>query len=50
MTFDTKTKELDAIDSSILFNCQPCLNYHLEIAKDSGTVLIALLILKEKCT
>ncbi|MCX9076222.1 MAG: carboxymuconolactone decarboxylase family protein [Candidatus Methanoperedens sp.] len=36
MTFDTKTKELIAIGSSIAANCQPCLEYHLKIAKDSG--------------
>jgi len=49
MTFDTKTKELAAIDSLILSNCQPCLDYHLKIADDSSTVLIAPGILKEKC-
>ncbi|MCZ7361250.1 MAG: carboxymuconolactone decarboxylase family protein [Candidatus Methanoperedens sp.] len=32
MTFDTKTKELIAIGSSIAANCQPCLEYHLKIA------------------
>ncbi len=36
MTIDTKTKELVAIGSSIAANCQPCLKYHLKIAKDSG--------------
>ncbi len=36
MTIDTKTKELVAIRSSIAANCQPCLKYHLKIAKDSG--------------
>lgn len=36
MTMDTKTKELVAIGSSIAANCQPCLKYHLKIAKDSG--------------
>lgn len=36
MTIDTKTKELVALGSSIAANCQPCLKYHLKIAKDSG--------------
>ncbi len=36
MTLDTKTKELVAVGSSIAANCQPCLKYHLKIAKDSG--------------
>jgi AhpD family alkylhydroperoxidase len=36
MTLDTKTKELIAVGSSIAANCQPCLKYHLKIAKDSG--------------
>ncbi len=36
MIFDMKTKELVAIGSSIVANCQPCLKYHLKIAKDSG--------------
>ncbi len=36
MTLDMKTKELVAVGSSIAANCQPCLKYHLKIAKDSG--------------
>ncbi len=31
---DIKTKELVAIAASIIANCQPCIKYHLKVAKE----------------
>ncbi len=33
---DPKTKGLVAIAASIATNCQPCMKYHLKIARSSG--------------
>ncbi|SMC34870.1 carboxymuconolactone decarboxylase family protein [Sporomusa malonica] len=36
MVFDEKLTELIAIGASIGANCQPCLDYHVNKAKDHG--------------
>jgi len=33
---DTKTKTLIAVGSSVTANCQPCLQYHVSKARESG--------------
>jgi AhpD family alkylhydroperoxidase len=33
---DTRTKELIAIGASVTANCQPCLEYHVTKARESG--------------
>lgn len=36
MKLDTKLEELIAIGASITANCQPCLEYHAEKAREHG--------------
>ena len=36
MQLDTQVRELIAIGASITANCQPCLQYHVGKAKESG--------------
>lgn len=36
MNLDTRTRELIAIGASITANCQPCLEYHVAKAMESG--------------
>lgn len=36
MKIDTKTKELIAVGASVTANCQPCLQYHVSKARESG--------------
>ncbi len=36
MKLDNRIKELIAIGASITANCQPCLQYHLEKAREYG--------------
>ena len=33
---DTKTKTLIAVGASVTANCQPCLQYHVSKARESG--------------
>jgi AhpD family alkylhydroperoxidase len=36
MKLDTRIKELIAIGASVTANCQPCLQYHVSKARESG--------------
>ena len=36
MKLDTRITELIAIGSSVTANCQPCLQYHVDKARESG--------------
>ncbi len=36
MKLDNRMKELIAIGASVTANCQPCLQYHLSKARESG--------------
>lgn len=36
MKIDTRTKELIAVGASVAANCQPCLQFHLSKARESG--------------
>ena len=36
MKLDSRTKELVAIGASVTANCQPCLQYHMDKALESG--------------
>ena len=37
MKLDTRIKELIAVGASVTANCQPCLQYHVSKARESGT-------------
>ena len=41
---DSKTKELIAIGSSVTANCMPCLEFHIEKAKELGATQKELII------
>jgi len=36
MKMDTRIKELIAVGASVTANCQPCLQYHVSKARESG--------------
>ena len=36
MKLDTRIKELIAVGASVTANCQPCLQYHVSKARESG--------------
>ncbi len=36
MKLDDRTKELIAVGASVTANCQPCLQYHVSKARESG--------------
>ena len=36
MKIDARTKELIAVGASVTANCQPCLQYHVSKARESG--------------
>jgi len=36
MKLDTRIKELIAVGASVTANCQPCLQYHVAKARESG--------------
>jgi AhpD family alkylhydroperoxidase len=36
MKLDTRIKELIAVGASVTANCQPCLQYHVSKAQESG--------------
>jgi len=36
MKLDTRIKELIAVGASVAANCQPCLQYHVAKARESG--------------
>ncbi len=36
MKIDTRIKELIAVGASVTANCQPCLQYHVSKARESG--------------
>ena len=51
MDLDSRTKELIAVGASITANCQPCLQYHTnkarEFGADAGEVAVAIEIGKQ---
>jgi len=50
MKLDTRIKELIAVGASVTANCQPCLQYHLSKARESGAddeeIAIAIAVAK----
>ncbi len=36
MSLDARTKALISVGASITANCQPCLQYHVSMARESG--------------
>ncbi len=50
MKLDTRIKELIAVGASVTANCQPCLQYHVSKARESGAdneeVAIAIAVAK----
>ena len=50
MKIDTRTKALIAVEASVTANCQPCLQYHVSKARESGAddeeVAIAIAVAK----
>ncbi len=50
MKVDSRTKELIAVGASITANCQPCLQYHVSKARESGAddeeIIIAIAVAK----
>jgi len=50
MKLDTRMKELIAVGASVTVNCQPCLQYHVSKARESGAdddeIAIAIAVAK----
>ena len=50
MKLDTRIKELIAVGASVTANCQPCLQYHVSKARESGAddeeIAIAIAVAK----
>ena len=50
MKLETRIKELIAVGSSVTANCQPCLQYHVSKARESGAdeeeIAIAIAVAK----
>jgi len=50
MKIDTRIKELIAVGASVTANCQPCLQYHVAKARESGAeddeIAVAIAIAK----